>query len=108
MAYLVLSVVVLLIQIYLFLAWLKALQSKDGKDKILCFVGFLLGQAYILWEMAVVKQTGKPLPGSPEQKALMVRFVLGGGMGGIFTVLGLLYLSFGSFGVLEKTKRKNK
>ncbi len=108
MAYFAPAIIVLLIQIYIFLTWLKALQRKDGKDKILCFLGFLLGQAYILWEIAVVKQTGKPLPGSAEQKALMARFLLGGGMGGIFTILGLFYLSFGAFGVLKKPEQKHK
>ena len=102
------AVLVFLLQIYLFLSWFKALRRKDGRSKILCFWGFLLGQAYLLWEVIVVKQTGKPLPGSAEQKALMGRLLLGGAMGGIFTILGLFYLSFGSFGLLKSTRRRDR
>ncbi|NJN21518.1 MAG: hypothetical protein HC812_10495 [Leptolyngbya sp. RL_3_1] len=108
MTYFLLTIIVFLVQIYLFLSWFRSLREEDSKDKLLCLLGFLLGQIYLLWEIAVVKQTGKPLPGSIEQKALMARILLGGSMGGIFTILGLFYLSFGSFEALKKTRQKHR
>ncbi|MCP5100299.1 MAG: hypothetical protein GY943_32510 [Chloroflexi bacterium] len=91
------ATLVFLIQIYLLISWLKSRQKKDGKEKRICFWGFLFGQIYLLLEVLLVNQTGKPLPGSPEQKMLMGRLLLGGSMGGLFTILGLFYLSFASF-----------
>jgi uncharacterized membrane protein YqaE (UPF0057 family) len=108
MAYFVPAIAVFLVQVCLLLAWFRSLRKKDGQDKTLCLLGFLLGQLYWLWEVALVKQTGKPLPGSPEQAALMGRLLLGGSMGGVFTTLGLFYLSFRSFGFLKKTNKNNK
>ncbi len=91
------AVIIFLIQIYLLFFWLKSRRKKDGKEKKICFVGFLLGQIYILWEVVMVNQTGTPLQGSPEQKMLMLRFLLGGTVGGIFTIIGLFYLSFATY-----------
>jgi hypothetical protein len=108
MTYFVPAIAVFLVQVYLFWAWLKALRSKNGKDKILCLQGFLLGQLYLIWEVALVKHTGQPLPGSPEQGALMSRLLLGGFMGGIFTILGLFYVSFRTFGSPRKTNKTPK
>lgn len=61
---------------------------------MLCLWGFLLGQAYLLWEVFLVSQTGTPLPGSTEQNMLMLRLALGGTIGGLFTIIGLFYLAF--------------
>lgn len=108
MNYFALALIVFLLQSYLLFSWFRSIQKKDGKDKILCFWGFLLGQLYLLWEVMLVKQTGKPLPGSAEQDAFMLRFVLGGTLGGVFTILGLFYLSFSYYGVPENLKRKHK
>ncbi len=94
MIYYIPPTIVFLIQLYLLLSWWRSRKKKDGKEKWLCFWGFLLGQLYLLWEVALVKQTGKPLPGSPQQKMLMVRLLLGASLGGLFTILGLFYLSF--------------
>lgn len=102
------AIAVFLVQIYLFWAWLKALRSKNGKDKILCLSGFLLGQLYLIWEVFLVKQMGKPLPDSPEQAALMGRLLLGGSMGGIFTILGLFYLSFRTFKSPKQTNKNTR
>ncbi|MGB3493605.1 MAG: hypothetical protein WBA57_12810 [Elainellaceae cyanobacterium] len=108
MNYFVPALIVFLIQFYLLLSWFRSFRKKDGKEKILCFFGFLLGQIYLLWEIVVVKQTGKPLPGSIEQKELMGRFLLGGTIGGVFTILGLFYLSFWHFRTLPKIRVKDK
>lgn len=89
--------IVFLIEVVLLVLWLKSRQRKDGKERWLCFFGFLLGQAYLWWEVWSVSQTGKPLPGSVEQKMLMGRFVLGTSMGGLFTIIGLFYLSAAKF-----------
>ena len=86
-----------MIEIVILVLWLKSRRNKDGNETKLCFFGFLLGQIYLLWEVWNISQTGKPLPGSVEQKMLMGRVVLGASMGGFFTVVGLFYLSFGLF-----------
>lgn len=96
MIYFIPAFIVFLIQLYLFVSWLKHPQKRDKKAMMICFWGFLLGQIYLLWEVVLVKQTGKPLPGSVEQKMLMGRLALGGAMGGLFTILGLFYTSFAS------------
>lgn len=91
------AIAVFLLEIYLLIVWWKSRRRKDGREEILCFWGFLLGQLYILWEVVLVNRTGKPLPGSPEQRMLMGRLLLGGFIGGLFTIIGLFYLSFGLF-----------
>ena len=91
------SLIVFLFEVAILLLWSKSRRNKDGKEKWLCFYGFLLGQAYLLWEVWNINQTGKPLPGSVEQKMLMGRVVLGASMGGLFTIIGLFYLSFSLF-----------
>lgn len=90
------ALLVFALEIYLLFAWWKSRRRKDGREKILCFWGFLLGQLYILWEVALVSRTGQPMPGSPEQGLLMGRLLLSGSIGGLFTIIGLFYLSFGS------------
>jgi len=80
----------------------------DGKEKIYVLLGFLLGQVYIMWEVLLVKQTGKPLPNSPEQAALMARLLLGGSLGGLFVIIGLFYLSFSAYGQSGKLDHKDK
>lgn len=91
------ATLIFLIEVVILLLWFKSRRDKDGKERKLCFYGFLLGQAYLLWEVWNVSQTGKPLPGSVEQKMLMGRVVLGASMGGLFTIIGLFYLSFANF-----------
>lgn len=91
------AVIVFLIEIYLLLYWLKSRRMKDGRERWICLWGFLLGQIYLLWEVVLVNQMGKPMPGSSEQRLLMGRLLLGGSMGGFFTIVGLFYLSFGAF-----------
>jgi hypothetical protein len=86
--------IIFLIEVIILILWLKSRRKKDGKDMKLCFYGFLLGQIYLLWEVWNISQTGKPLPGSVEQKMLMGRIVLGASMGGLFTIIELFYLSF--------------
>ncbi|MCA9930427.1 MAG: hypothetical protein KC419_18215 [Anaerolineales bacterium] len=98
MIYFIPTLIVFLIQLYLLLSWLRHRPKTDGKAKKICFWGFLLGQLYLLWEVSLVKQTGKPLPGTMEQKLLMARLLLGGSLGGLFTIVGLFYLSFANFG----------
>lgn len=90
------ALLVFALEIYLLFAWWKSRRRKDGREKMLCFWGFLLGQLYILWEVALVSRTGRPMPGSPEQGLLMGRLLLGGSIGGLFTIIGLFYLSFGA------------
>ena len=102
------AIVVFLIQSFLLWSWLKSRREKDGRDWKICLWGFLLGQIYLLWEVALVKQTGKPLSGSPEQKMLMVRLGLGGSIGGLFTVLGLFYLSFALFRSPKSSERQDR
>ena len=75
---------------------------------MICFLGFLVGQIYLIWEVMLVKQTGKPLSDSPEQKMLMLRLMFGGAPGGIFVILGLFYLSFANFGHLRSLDQKDK
>ena len=108
MNYFIPAIIVFLMQCYLLLSWWKSRQKMDGKEKMFCFLGFLLGQIYLLWEVVLVKQTGKPLPGSAEQKALMVRLLLGGSMGGLFTIFGLFYLSFASLGQSKSLEQTDK
>jgi len=91
------ALIVFLIEVIILILWIKSRRDKDGKEKWLCFYGFLLGQLYILWEVWNISQTGKPLPGSPEQKMLMGRIVLGTCLGGLFTIIGLFYLSSSKF-----------
>ena len=91
------AALIFLIEVVILLLWFKSRRNKDGKERWLCFYGFLLGQAYMLWEVWNISQTGKPSPGSAEQKILMGRFVLGASMGGLFTVIGLFYLSFAMY-----------
>ena len=86
--------IIFLIEVVILILWFKSRRDNNGKEKLLCFYGFLLGQAYFLWEVWNISQTGKPLPGSVEQKMLMGRVVLGASMGGLFTIFGLFYLSF--------------
>ena len=107
MIYFIPTLIVFSIQLYLLVSWLKHHPKTDSKAKKLCLWGFLLGQAYLLWEVTLVKQTGKPLPGSAEQNMLMGRLLLGGGIGGVFTILGLFYLSFASFGQLKPPAQEN-
>ena len=91
------ALIIFLIEIVILLLWFKSRRDNDGKEKWLCFYGFLLGQVYLLWEVWNISQTGKPLPGTPEQKILMGRIALGASMGGLFTIIGLFYLSFAMF-----------
>lgn len=91
------ALLVFLLELFLFFAWFKSRRKKDGKERWLCFWGFLVGELYLLWQVKLVGATGKPLPGSPEQNLLMLRVVLGGFFGGVFTLIGLYYLSFGVF-----------
>lgn len=108
MIYYIPALIVFLIELYLLLSWLKHPQKSERKAKMLCFWGFLLGQIYLLWEVILIKQTGSPLPGSTEQKMLMVRLVLGGALGGLFTIIGLFYVSFASYGRLKTPEQENK
>ena len=94
MIYFIPTIIVFLIQGVFLLSWWNSRKKKDGKEKLYCFLGFLLGQLYLLWEVFLVNQTGKPLPGSPEQNMLMLRLALGGAPGGLFVIMGLFYISF--------------
>ena len=98
MIYFVPTIIVLLIQTYLFISWRNGRKNKDGKEGKLIFWGFLVGQIYLIWELLLVKQTGTPLQGSPEQEMLMLRLACGGAPGGLFVIIGLFYLSFAIFG----------
>jgi hypothetical protein len=91
------ALLIFVIEVILLLQWNKSRKSKDGKEVKICFYGFLLGQLYLLCEVWYVSQTGKPLAGSEDQKMLMGRLVLGTSLGGIFTIIGLFYLSFALF-----------
>ena len=108
MTYLIPALIVFLMELYLLVSWIKHPQKRDRKAKLLCFWGFLLGQLYLLWEVFLVKQTGKPLPGSPEQDMLMLRLALGGTLGGLFTIIGLFYISFGNAGQEKTPAQKNE
>ena len=88
------AIIVFLIEVYLFVLWLKSRQKKDGKERRICLYGFLAGQAYLLWETIWIEYTGKPSPGSVEQQMSMGRLLLGSAIGGVFTIIGLFYLSF--------------
>ncbi len=103
---LVLTLLVFVIQSYLLWSWFQSRRRKDGRERKICFWGFLLGELYLLWEVFLVKQTGKPLPGSPEQKMLMLRLVLGASIGGLFTIFGLFYLSFAAYKPLMRSGRQ--
>ncbi len=87
------SVLVFSVEIYLLILWVQSRRNQDGKDGMICLYGFLIGQIYILWETILVSKTGPPPPGSAEKNMFMARFVLGGFLGGIFTIMGLFYLS---------------
>ena len=102
------TAIICLIQIYLLLSWWKSRKKGDGNEKMICLLGFLLGQIYLIWEVFLVKQTGKPLSNSPEQKMLMVRLVFGGAPGGLFVILGLFYLSFANYGQLKNLDQRDK
>lgn len=91
------ALIIFAIEVVLLLLWNQSRKTKDGKEVKLCFFGFLLGQIYLLWEVWMVSQTGKPLPGSVDQKMLMGRLMLGTSLGGLFTIIGLFYLSFAIF-----------
>jgi hypothetical protein len=99
MIYFIPTIIVFLIQAYLLISWGKARKSSTKNEGKLVFWGFLVGQIYLLWELLVVKQIGTPLQGSPEQEMLMLRVVCGGGVGGLFVIIGLFYISFATFGV---------
>lgn len=88
---------IFLIEGVLLVLWFRSRRRQDGKERWLCFWGFLLGQVYLLWEVWQVSQTGQPLPGSVEQKMLMGKLALGTSLGGLFTLIGLFYLSFAVF-----------
>ncbi|WP_223786545.1 hypothetical protein [Marinicella meishanensis] len=91
------AAVIFLLEVVLLVLWFRSRRCQDGQERWLCFWGFLVGQVYLLWEVWQVKQTGKPLPGSAEQQMLMGRLVLGTSLGGLFTIMGLFYLSFAVF-----------
>lgn len=91
------AILVFIIEVFLFIRWIRSRRLKDGRDARLCLYGFLLGQAYIIFETTRVSRTGPPADGSAEQRLLMLRFFLGASLGGLFTIIGILYLSFGAF-----------
>ena len=98
MIYFVPTIIVLLIQAYLLISWWKARKDNKKNEGKLIFWGFLVGQIYLLWELLLVKQSGTPLPNSPEQGMLMLRLACGGVPGGLFVIIGLFYLSSAAFG----------
>lgn len=108
MIYLIPTIIVFLIQFYLLIAWWQSRKKMDGKEKMICFLGFLIGQIYLIWEVVLIKQTGKPLPNSPQQKMLMLRLALGGMLGGLFVVFGLFYASFAYYGQSRNLDQKDK
>lgn len=108
MIYFIPTIITFLIQVYLLLSWWKSHRKKDGKEKMICFWGFLLGQIYLMWEVLLVKQTGKPLPDSPQQKMLMLRLILGGALGGLFVIMGLFYVSFTNYSQLKNLDERDK
>ena len=91
------AMIIFLVECVLLVLWFRSRKEHSGRARWYCFWGFLLGQLYLMWEVSYVKQTGQPVPGSAEQKALMGRLILGGFIGGVFTIIGLFYLSFGVF-----------
>lgn len=99
MIYFVPTTIVLLIQAYLLISWWKARKNNEENEGKLIFWGFLVGQIYLIWELLLVKQSGTPLSGSPEQEMLMLRLACGGAPGGLFVIIGLFYISFAAFGV---------
>ena len=108
MIYFIPTAIICLIQIYLLLSWWKSRKKMDGKDKMICFLGFLVGQIYLIWEVMLVGQTGKPLPDSPQQKMLMIRLAFGAALGGLFVIMGLFYLSFANYGQTKNLEQKDK
>lgn len=108
MIYFVPAISVFLIQVYLFVSWWKSRKRMDGKEKRFILFGFLLGQIFFIWEVLLVEQTGKPLPGSPEQNMLMVRLLLGGSLGGLFVIIGLFYLSLSAYGQSKNLDHRDK
>ena len=98
MIYFVPTIIVLLIQAYLLISWWKARKDNKKNEGKLIFWGFLVGQIYLLWELLLVKQSGTPLPNSPEQGMLMLTLACGGVAGGLFVIIGLFYLSSAAFG----------
>jgi len=92
------AICVFLVEVVLLVLWFRSRRKQDGKERWLCFYGFLLGQVYLLWEVWLVGQTGKPAAGSVEQNMLMGRLMLGASLGGLFTIMGLFYLSFAVIG----------
>ena len=107
MIYFIPTVIAFLIELFLFISWLKYPQKTERKAMMLCFWGFLLGQIYLLWEVVLVNQTGIPPSGSTEQSRLMIRLALGGFLGGLFTIIGLFYASFAAFGKLKAPEQNS-
>ena len=108
MIYFIPTIIVLFIQLYLLVSWWRSRKKGDGKERMICLWGFLVGQIYLLWEVFLVKQTGKPLPDSPEQNMLMLRLLLGGSLGGLFVIFGLFYISFAHYGQLKGLGQKDE
>lgn len=108
MIYFLPMMIVLFVQLYLLWSWWQSRKKRDGKERMICFWGFLVGQLYLLWEVFLVKQTGKPLPGSPEQNMLMLRLALGGAPGGLFVIFGLFYVSFAHYGLSKEFNQEDK
>lgn len=102
------TIFVFLLQIYLLVLWWNSRKKKDGREQMICFLGFLVGQLYLIWEVILVRQTGIPTPGSPEQQSLMARLALGGAPGGLFVILGLFYVSSANYGRLKKPDQRDK
>jgi hypothetical protein len=103
MIYFIPTATVFLIQLAIFIGWLAARKKKAvQKERLYCLAGFLAGQFYLFWETMLVKQTGTPLPNTPQQKLLMLRLLLGGVPAGFFTILGLFYLSAAGYGQLKE------
>lgn len=98
MIYFAPTIIVLFIQAYLLIAWWKARKNSGQNEGKLIFWGFLVGQIYLLWELLLVKQTGVPVPDSPEQQMMMLRLACGGAPGGLFVIIGLFYISFAAYG----------
>ena len=108
MIYFIPTIIVILVQAYLLLSWWKSRQKKDGKERMICFWGFLLGQLYLIWEVLLVQQTGTPLPDSPEKNMLMARIACGGAPGGLFALIGLFYVSFAHYRQLQKLGQEDE
>ncbi|MEM8857582.1 MAG: hypothetical protein AAGD96_04635 [Chloroflexota bacterium] len=93
------SIIFFLIQLYLLFRWIQSRRSADGKDGWVCLWGFLVGQVFYFYFVYIVSPE-PPAPDSPEQYRQMGQFMLGGFLGGLFTIMGLLYL----FGILAPKK----